>query len=38
MRRTPARPPLTRADIWSAAIAYGSLLLAGLMTLAAYGR
>lgn len=31
------RPPLTRADIWSTAFAHGSLLLAGLLTLAAYG-
>ncbi len=32
------RPPIPAADIWATAFAYGSLLLAGLITLAAFGR
>lgn len=32
------RPPIPRVDIWTTALAYGSLLLAGLITVAVYGR
>ncbi len=31
-RRRPARPPIDAVDIWGTALAYGSLLLAGLTT------